>query len=115
MKFDASGTLADLNARLDLQMRNLRAENLPQFEPASLDLSAQANGSSSKEFLGFPIPSAAGLVASLTLLLIQLPMTLTSAIVGIVFSFPEARVMGRCGIGRAVFRDRILRVGATEF
>src|SRR5207249_4817927 len=35
-------------------------------------LSAQPNGSSSKEFLGFPIPSAAGLVASLTLLIIQL-------------------------------------------
>jgi CDP-diacylglycerol--serine O-phosphatidyltransferase len=36
-------------------------------------LSAQAgSSSSSKEFLGFPIPSAAGLVASLTLLIIQL-------------------------------------------
>src|SRR6266403_1138522 len=35
-------------------------------------LSAQPDGASSKEFLGFPIPSAAGLVASLTLLIIQL-------------------------------------------
>src|SRR5256884_3338344 len=35
-------------------------------------LSAQPDSSSSKEFLGFPIPSAAGLVASLTLLIIQL-------------------------------------------
>src|SRR6266850_991972 len=36
-------------------------------------LSAQAGSSSGgKEFLGFPIPSAAGLVASLTLLIIQL-------------------------------------------
>src|SRR5881628_264627 len=35
-------------------------------------LSAQGSGGSGKEFLGFPIPSAAGLVASLTLLIIQL-------------------------------------------
>src|SRR5262249_4346629 len=35
-------------------------------------LSAQASSSVSKDFLGFPIPSAAGLVASLTLLIIQL-------------------------------------------
>jgi CDP-diacylglycerol--serine O-phosphatidyltransferase len=35
-------------------------------------LSAQPNGGGSKDFLGFPIPSAAGLVASLTLLIIQL-------------------------------------------
>src|SRR6267142_546566 len=35
-------------------------------------LSAQAGSRSSKDFLGFPIPSAAGLVASLTLLIIQL-------------------------------------------
>src|SRR5260370_14134310 len=35
-------------------------------------LSAQANGSVSKDFLGFPIPSAAALVSSLTLLIIQL-------------------------------------------
>jgi len=35
-------------------------------------LAAQASGRGSKDFLGFPIPSAAGLVASLTLLIIQL-------------------------------------------
>ena len=35
-------------------------------------LSAMPNGSGSKDFLGFPIPSAAGLVASLTLLIIHL-------------------------------------------
>ena len=44
VKLDASGTLADLNARLDVQMRNLRAENLPKFEPASFDLTVQAQG-----------------------------------------------------------------------
>jgi CDP-diacylglycerol--serine O-phosphatidyltransferase len=35
-------------------------------------LSAMGNGSASKDFLGFPIPSAAGLVASLTLVVVQL-------------------------------------------
>jgi CDP-diacylglycerol--serine O-phosphatidyltransferase len=35
-------------------------------------LAAQPGGGASKDFLGFPIPSAAGLVASLTLLIIQL-------------------------------------------
>ena len=35
-------------------------------------LSAMSSGGGGKEFLGFPIPSAAGLVASLTLLIIQL-------------------------------------------
>src|SRR3974390_3357033 len=35
-------------------------------------LATQQNGGAGKEFLGFPIPSAAGLVASLTLLIIQL-------------------------------------------
>jgi CDP-diacylglycerol--serine O-phosphatidyltransferase len=35
-------------------------------------LSAQSSGGGSKDFLGFPIPSAAGLVASLTLLIIKL-------------------------------------------
>jgi CDP-diacylglycerol---serine O-phosphatidyltransferase len=34
-------------------------------------LAAQSPGGGSKDFLGFPIPSAAGLVASLTLLIIQ--------------------------------------------
>src|SRR5690242_5850538 len=35
-------------------------------------LAAQPSGGGSKDFLGFPIPSAAGLVSSLTLLIIQL-------------------------------------------
>jgi len=35
-------------------------------------LAAMSNGTSGKEFLGFPIPSAAGLVSSLTLLIVQL-------------------------------------------
>lgn len=42
VKLDAQGTLADLAARLDLQMRDLRSERLPNFEPASFDLVAQA-------------------------------------------------------------------------
>src|SRR5256885_10452092 len=48
VKLDASGTLADLNARLDLQMRNLRSEDYPKIEPASFDLSAQAQGNQLK-------------------------------------------------------------------
>jgi len=35
-------------------------------------LSAASNGTANKDFLGFPIPSAAGLVSSLTLLIVQL-------------------------------------------
>lgn len=35
-------------------------------------LAAQSHGGGSKEFLGFPIPSAAGLVSSLTLLIVHL-------------------------------------------
>ena len=35
-------------------------------------LSAQPSGAGSKDFLGFPIPSAAGLVASLTLLIVHI-------------------------------------------
>ena len=35
-------------------------------------LAAQANHATTKDFLGFPIPSAAGLVSSLTLLIIEL-------------------------------------------
>src|ERR1051326_5625269 len=42
--FDATGTVADLNARLDLQMRDLRSLNLPKFEPASVEMTAQAKG-----------------------------------------------------------------------
>jgi len=44
VKFDAGGTLEDLNARLDVQMRDLRALNLEKFEPASVDLTAQTKG-----------------------------------------------------------------------
>src|SRR5439155_10246782 len=42
VKLDAQGTLADLNARLDVQMRDVRSEQLPKLEPATLDLTAQA-------------------------------------------------------------------------
>jgi autotransporter translocation and assembly factor TamB len=42
VKLDAQGTLADLNARLDVQMRDLRSERLPNLEPATFDLSAQS-------------------------------------------------------------------------
>ncbi len=44
VKFDANGTLADLNARLDVQMRDLRSLSLEKFEPASVDLTAQTKG-----------------------------------------------------------------------
>jgi autotransporter translocation and assembly factor TamB len=42
IKLDAQGTIADLNARLDVQMRDLRSERFPKLEPATFDLSAQA-------------------------------------------------------------------------
>jgi len=42
VKLDAQGTLADLNARFDVQMRDLRSERLPNLGPASFDLSAQS-------------------------------------------------------------------------
>ncbi len=38
VKLNAQGTLADVRAQLDLQMRDLRVENFPDFEPASFDL-----------------------------------------------------------------------------
>jgi len=41
-KLDADGTVADLNARLDVQARDLRSEQWPKMEPASFELSAQA-------------------------------------------------------------------------
>ena len=41
IKLDAQGTIADLNARLDVQMRNLRSERIPKLEPATFDLTAQ--------------------------------------------------------------------------
>ncbi|HZR78647.1 MAG TPA: translocation/assembly module TamB domain-containing protein, partial [Chthoniobacterales bacterium] len=44
VKLDAHGTLSDLDARLDVQMRDLRSLSLEKFEPASLDLTAQVRG-----------------------------------------------------------------------
>ncbi|MBV9618572.1 MAG: hypothetical protein JO201_05115, partial [Verrucomicrobia bacterium] len=44
VQFDASGTLGDLNAQLGVQMRDLRSLSLEKFEPASVDLIAQAKG-----------------------------------------------------------------------
>ena len=41
-KLDAHGTIADLDARLDVQMRDLRNEEWPNVEPATMDLSAEA-------------------------------------------------------------------------
>ena len=40
VKLDATGTIADLNARLDVQLRDVRSESLPKFEPATFDLTA---------------------------------------------------------------------------
>jgi autotransporter translocation and assembly factor TamB len=42
VKLDAQGTLGKLDARFDLHMRDLRSPQLPNFEPASFDLTAQA-------------------------------------------------------------------------
>jgi TamB, inner membrane protein subunit of TAM complex len=42
VKLDAKGTIADLDARLDVQMRDVRSDYYPRLEPASLDLTAQA-------------------------------------------------------------------------
>jgi len=41
-RLDAQGTIADLSARLDVQMRDLRNEEWRDVEPATMDLSAQA-------------------------------------------------------------------------
>ncbi len=41
VKLDAQGTLANLNARLDVQMRDLRSPQIPNFEPATFDLNAR--------------------------------------------------------------------------
>ncbi|HEX4707816.1 MAG TPA: hypothetical protein VH229_08805, partial [Candidatus Udaeobacter sp.] len=41
-KLDAGGTIADLNARLDMQVRDIRNEYWPKMEPATFELSAQA-------------------------------------------------------------------------
>ena len=43
VKLDAQGTLADLNMRLDLQMRDLRSERLPHLEPATFELISSAS------------------------------------------------------------------------
>jgi hypothetical protein len=40
-KLDAKGTVADLNARLDVQMRDLRSEEWPHLEPATFDVTAE--------------------------------------------------------------------------
>lgn len=41
-RLDAGGTIGDLNARLDMQVRDIRTEYWPKMEPATFDLSAQA-------------------------------------------------------------------------
>jgi len=41
-RLDAQGTVSDLNARLDIQVRDLRNEYWPKMEPATFELSAQA-------------------------------------------------------------------------
>ena len=41
-KLDADGTIADLSARLDLQIQDLRSEYWPKMEPATFSLNAQA-------------------------------------------------------------------------
>jgi hypothetical protein len=38
---DAKGTIADLNARLDVQMRDLRSEGWPHLDPATFDVTAE--------------------------------------------------------------------------
>jgi TamB, inner membrane protein subunit of TAM complex len=41
-RLDAQGTIADLDARLKVQMRDLRSEQWPKMEPATFELNAQA-------------------------------------------------------------------------
>jgi hypothetical protein len=41
-RLDADGTISDVNARLDMQVRDLRNEYWPKMEPATFELSAQA-------------------------------------------------------------------------
>jgi len=41
-RLDADGTVADLKARLDMQVRDIRNEYWPKMEPATFELSAQA-------------------------------------------------------------------------
>jgi hypothetical protein len=40
-KLDAKGTINDLNARLEVQMRDLRSDGWPHLEPATFDLTAE--------------------------------------------------------------------------
>src|SRR6266404_849391 len=40
-RLDAGGTIADLNARLDVQVRDIRSEYWPKMEPATFELTAQ--------------------------------------------------------------------------
>jgi autotransporter translocation and assembly factor TamB len=40
-RLDAGGTIADLNARLDVQIRDIRSEYWPKMEPATFELTAQ--------------------------------------------------------------------------
>ncbi|MGZ4983448.1 MAG: translocation/assembly module TamB domain-containing protein, partial [Chthoniobacterales bacterium] len=40
-KLDAGGTLSDMTARLDVQMRELRSPQVPNFDPATFDLTAE--------------------------------------------------------------------------
>ena len=42
VKLDAQGTLANLDARLDIEMRDLRSDKLPNLEPATINFSAQS-------------------------------------------------------------------------
>ena len=44
VKLDGHGTLADLDGRLDVQMRDLRSLSLEKFEPATVGLTVQAQG-----------------------------------------------------------------------
>jgi autotransporter translocation and assembly factor TamB len=41
-RLDANGTIGDLNASLNLQMRDLRNDRWPKMEPATFDLNAQS-------------------------------------------------------------------------
>lgn len=42
VNLEAGGTISDLEARLEVEMRDLRSEKLPSLEPATFNLSAQS-------------------------------------------------------------------------
>jgi len=42
VKLEAGGTISDLDARLDVEMRDLRSEKFPSLEPATFNLTAQS-------------------------------------------------------------------------